>query len=96
MSARLPGFRIHDDRSIDTIHIIPLLYEHPPPERPYIVAHLDPVRAIVPETSQPPVYLRAGEYEPAALAERYEFVHGDFGHSGSVAQKRAKRKGRVS
>src|SRR3989344_1747008 len=70
-----PDFRIHQDSSIDTVHIIAVVAEHLEPETLDVFLQDHPERAIVVGAGEAAAYLGPQEDEPAALREGDYLFH---------------------
>src|SRR3989344_3380471 len=80
VSARFPHFRAHEYRSVDAVHVVPLVYEHIPPKILYVVLQLHTKRAIVPRAGETAIYLASWIDKTAPLREGYYLFHRDLIH----------------
>ena len=75
VSTRLPDPRVHDDRGVQTYHVVPELGHGAPPALFDVALQLSPQRTVVPEAVQAPVDLRGLEDQPPPLAQRHNLLH---------------------
>jgi hypothetical protein len=78
---RLPDARVHQDRGVQPLDVVPGVHHRPPPPVLDVLLELDSQRAVVPYRAEPAVDLGGLEHEAAPLAQRHELVHQDgIGH----------------
>ena len=75
MTRSNPGHRVHQDRGVKTYIVLALLHKFLAPCCLDVVLELNAERTVVPGVCKTAVNLRAGVYEAAALAERYDLFH---------------------
>ena len=71
----LPDLRVHDQRRLQTDHVVPQLDQVPPPELADVALERHAVGAIVVEPGEAAVDLARLEDESAPLAERGDLLH---------------------
>ncbi len=81
VAGRLPDPRVHQDRGIEALDVVPRVDHGVPPAVLDVLLELDAERAVVPHRAEASVDLRGLEDEAAALAEGDQLVHqGGIGH----------------
>ncbi len=75
VTGSLPDSRVHQDRGIDTFHVLALVNHPAPPALLHISFELDSQRSVVPDGPGPSIDLGGLEDEAAPLAQRHELVH---------------------
>ena len=75
MARRLPDPGMHEDRRIQTLHVVPLVNHPRPPALLDVPLEFDPERAVVPDRTGAPVDLGGLEDETASLGQRHELLH---------------------
>ena len=66
---------VHQDRGIESFHVVALVDVGAPPGTLDVVLELDAHRAVVPRALQASVQFAALKQEPAPLAEPHDLVH---------------------
>src|ERR1051325_4668323 len=77
MTARLPHSRMHDDRGIESDHVLPTVHVVAPPDALPVVLELYAKRAIVPARTGAAVNFARLKNESAPLAKRHDGFHLD-------------------
>ena len=85
VTAGLPDGGVHDDRGVESDHIIAVAGHRAPPSIAEVALEFRTQRAVVPKTTDPSVNLGGLENEPPPLAEADDLFHagvrcGCFGH----------------
>ena len=81
VAGRLPDLRMHQDRGIEALDVVPRVDHGVPPAVLHVLLELDAQRTVVPHRAEAAVDLGGLEDEAAALAEGDQLVHqGGVGH----------------
>jgi hypothetical protein len=76
-----PDARVHQDRGVETLDVVPCVDHGVPPAVLHVLLELDPERPVVPHRAQPSVDLGGLKHEAPALREGDQLVHqGGIGH----------------
>src|SRR5262249_9489370 len=70
-----PDQPVHQDRRVQTLHVVAVVNDRTPPRAHHVVLQLDAQRAVIPGRSDATVNFRIGEDEAASLAQAHDPFH---------------------